>query len=55
MGFNHLKLPRVIGMVLPENKTSVRVLEKLGFLFENCIEEDGMTVEVYGKQAPQNG
>ncbi len=29
-GFNILKLKRIIGLVLPKNKASIRVLEKVG-------------------------
>lgn len=39
-GFNELKLNRIIALVLPENKGSIHVLEKLGFEFEKEIIED---------------
>jgi RimJ/RimL family protein N-acetyltransferase len=36
-GFAHLAMKRVIGLVEPENIASVRVLEKLGFIFEQMV------------------
>ncbi len=45
-GFETLQLNRIIGMVLPENIASVRVLEKLGFEHEKDISEEGETVNV---------
>ena len=50
-GFGELELKRIIGMVLPENGASIRVLEKCGFAFEKEIMEDGMLVQVYGRGA----
>lgn len=47
LGFNKLGLSRVIGMVLPENGASIRVLEKLGFQFEKEMMEDDLLVRVY--------
>lgn len=46
-GFNHLGLNRIIGMLLPDNLASVRVLHKLGFHFERDMMEDGMLIHVY--------
>jgi len=40
-GFGELGLEKIIGLVLPENKGSIRVLEKLGFQFEKTVIEDG--------------
>ena len=37
-GFNQLKLPRILGLVDPENAASVRVLQKLGLSFVEMIE-----------------
>ena len=46
-GFNKLGLSRIIAMVLPQNKGSIRVLEKLNFKFEKEMVEDGELVKVY--------
>ena len=43
-GFSVLELPRIIGLVLPGNPASIRVLEKLG------LERDG-DVEYFGEHA----
>jgi RimJ/RimL family protein N-acetyltransferase len=37
-GFDTLKLERVIGLVLPENGGSLRVLEKVGMCYEDIID-----------------
>lgn len=47
LGFNKLGLKRMIGMVLPENTGSIRVLEKLNFKFEKEIIEDDQLAKVY--------
>jgi RimJ/RimL family protein N-acetyltransferase len=36
-GFTQLRLPRIIGLVIPENVASVRVLEKIGMTFVEII------------------
>ena len=46
-GFNELKLDRVIAMALPDNKGSIRVMEKLGLMFWKEIEEEGHRVVCY--------
>lgn len=46
-GFNTLKLKRIIAMVLPENIGSIRVLEKLHFVYEKELVEDGLTAKCY--------
>ena len=51
-GFKTLKLNKIIGMAFPENKASVRVLEKLGLRFKKWIEEDGETLAWYEIQNP---
>jgi ribosomal-protein-alanine N-acetyltransferase len=40
-GFEVLKLDRIIGLVLPENHASVRVLEKCGLQLSGEIDYDG--------------
>lgn len=46
-GFTELALDSIIAMVLPENKASVRVMEKLGFKFSHVLEEDGINICQY--------
>lgn len=46
-GLNQLNLKKIIAMVLPDNAASIRVLEKLNFLFDKEIIEDGDLVRVY--------
>jgi RimJ/RimL family protein N-acetyltransferase len=46
-GFEHLKLNKIIAMVLPENSASIRVLEKLNFQYEKEITEDNQTAKLY--------
>lgn len=46
-GFDVLGLARVIGLVLPSNRRSVRVLEKLGMRREGEIEVYGELAEQY--------
>lgn len=46
-GFHTLGLKKIIGMVLPENKGSIRVLEKLNFEYERYIIEDGQEINIY--------
>ena len=46
-GFTILGLKRIIGLVLPENVKSVRVLEKLGFQYEKEFVEDGLLASQY--------
>ena len=46
-GFEVLRLHRIIGLVLPENKASVRVLEKIGLSRTGTISYDGETADHY--------
>lgn len=46
-GFEELKLSKIIGMVLPENKASIHVLEKLGFSFEKEFFEEDILIWQY--------
>lgn len=46
-GFETLKLEEIIGLVLPENIASVRVLIKLGFSFDKEVVEDGLIAHQY--------
>lgn len=47
LGFETLELNKIVAMVLPENKSSIRVLEKLLFEYEKDIIEDGQLANVY--------
>lgn len=51
-GFKELNLKKIIALVLPENKASIRVLEKLGFVFEKFIITEGEEAAYYIKQKP---
>lgn len=46
-GWKELQLGSVIAMVLPDNKASIRVLDKLGFRFKEKDMEDDMEFLVY--------
>jgi len=46
-GFDVLKLREIIGLVLPENGASIRVLEKIGMQREGGIVYDGLTAWQY--------
>jgi ribosomal-protein-alanine N-acetyltransferase len=52
-GFARLKLSRVIGLVVPENIASVRVLTKLGMTFVGPIEFRGHPVAKYAIEKGQ--
>lgn len=47
LGFDTLKLEKIIAMVLPENIASIRVLEKLNFEYERDIIEDNQAAKLY--------
>lgn len=47
LGFNALKLNRIIAMVLPENMASIKVLEKLNFQYERSFSEDQMLINLF--------
>ncbi|MBU0693024.1 GNAT family N-acetyltransferase [bacterium] len=38
-GFEELKLPRIVGITLPHNKPSARVLEKIGLIYRWTIHD----------------
>lgn len=46
-GFSTLALSRIIGLVLPENEVSIRVLEKCGMRFEKEFVDDDQLVLLY--------
>lgn len=47
LGFETLKLEKLIALVLPENSGSIRVLEKLNFRYEKDVWEDGLPAKFY--------
>ena len=51
-GFARLKLPRILGLVDPENVASVNVLEKLGLRYVEMIEYHSSQVAKYAIDAP---
>jgi RimJ/RimL family protein N-acetyltransferase len=50
-GFTRLGLVRVIGLVVPDNRASVRVLEKLGLVLDGTVEIRGQSLAKYVVQA----
>lgn len=48
-GFHELQLSKIIALALPENTASIRIMEKLGFTFDQMIVEDGLEVMQYLK------
>jgi ribosomal-protein-alanine N-acetyltransferase len=46
-GFTRLKLPRILGLVHPENAASVRILQKLGMAYVETFEYFGCRTAKY--------
>ena len=46
-GFETLRLDRIVGLVLPENAASIRVLKKVGMTLEGEIDYEGQRVLQY--------
>lgn len=46
-GFDDLKLKRIIGRALTQNKASINVLKKIGMIFEKEFEAHGSTAVLY--------
>jgi len=46
-GFNQLELNRIIALALPDNRASIRVMEKMGMQFEKTITEEGQEAVQY--------
>ncbi len=51
-GFETLGLPQIIGLVLPENRGSIRVLEKVGMHPDGEYEEEGLKALRYAISRP---
>ncbi|HLK32605.1 MAG TPA: GNAT family N-acetyltransferase [Terriglobales bacterium] len=47
MAFERLHLPDLVGFALPDNRASIRILEKLGFQYEKDIEYAGRRHVLY--------
>lgn len=47
MAFTRLGLPNVAGFALPDNRASIRILEKLGFAYEKDVEYAGRRHVLY--------
>lgn len=54
-GYHQLKLDNILATVFPENKASVRVLEKLGLVFEKevLLAETAQTLWLYQARSPR--
>lgn len=46
-GFQELKLERILGLVLPENRASLRILESLGFQYREDFLHAGLRHRLY--------
>jgi RimJ/RimL family protein N-acetyltransferase len=50
--FGTLKLPRLVSVIIPENRASIRVAEKIGERFDHDDKIDGMPVRIYAIENP---
>lgn len=48
-GFGSLGLQRIVAVAHPENRASIRVLEKLGMVFEKTVVHEGLAHVYYAK------
>lgn len=48
-GFEELDLQRIVAVAHPENRASLRVLEKLGMVFERIVVQQGLDHVLYAK------
>lgn len=48
-GFDQLNINKIIAMIIPENKGSLRVLEKLKFNFDKKIIDENQIIHVYSR------
>ena len=46
-GFTELNIPEIVAYILPDNKLSIRVIEKLNFQFKEKVMEEGDWVNKY--------
>ena len=50
--WSHLRAKHVISLILPENRRSIRVAERIGERFERKIEKFGQECLIYGINRP---
>jgi RimJ/RimL family protein N-acetyltransferase len=50
--FGTLKLPRLVSVIIPENRASIRVAEKIGERLDRDDKIDGMSVRIYAIENP---
>lgn len=53
VGFERLQLPQIAGFSLPDNRASIRILEKLGFLYDKDIDYAGRRHVLYHRMREQ--
>jgi RimJ/RimL family protein N-acetyltransferase len=53
MVFTRLRLPDLVGFALPDNRASIRILEKLGFIYEKDVEYAGRKHVLYRLRSEQ--
>ena len=54
-GFEHLRLPRLVSLIDPANRASIRTAESAGMGFERETELDGLRVSIYAIANPRAG
>jgi RimJ/RimL family protein N-acetyltransferase len=54
-GFRAFGFPRLISVAQPENRASIRVMEKLGMRYERGFVHEGAAVVSFAKVNPQHG
>ena len=52
-GFQKLELPTIVGITLPENIASQRVLEKIGLTYRKQAHYYGVDVSLYQMENPR--
>jgi RimJ/RimL family protein N-acetyltransferase len=50
--FEEVKIPRLLSLIHPANRSSIKVAEKLGETFEREMKLNDRTVLVYGRDHP---
>ena len=53
-GFRNLHLEEIIGLAVPDNAASIRILEKLGMEFVETMDYFGLQAAKYVIRNPQN-
>jgi ribosomal-protein-alanine N-acetyltransferase len=52
-GFERVGLSRIVAVAQPANRASLRVMEKLGMLYERNVSHKGIDVALYAIHAPE--